>query len=151
MPDRALVGRCGMYCGSCPIYRAPRDKDEKKIFDISFRTRCTIDMIKCDGCGTADRFALSKSCIFRRCSSGRGLEHCSLCNEFPCDTLLGLYEDDMRSGGEARTNAEHIREVGVDKWMEEADARWRCKQCGAQIALDMKTCPACKADVRPGK
>jgi hypothetical protein len=148
MSDRTLVGRCGMYCGSCPIYRAPRDKDEKMIFDISFRTRCTIDMIKCDGCGTPDRFALSKNCIFRRCSKGRGIEHCSLCNEFPCETLLGLYEDDMRSMGEAEKNARRIKDTGIDKWLEEADSRWHCGQCGARIALDMGSCPGCKADIR---
>lgn len=149
MSDRALAGKCGMYCGSCPVHRASRDGDEKKIFELSFKTRCTIDMIKCEGCGTADRFALSKRCIFRRCALGRGLESCSMCNEFPCDSLQGLYEDDMRSKGEAEKNARRIREAGIDKWLEEAEARWQCKHCGSKLALDMKECPGCKSVVKP--
>ena len=99
-----------MYCGICPVYRAFHEGDENKTFDISFRTRCTIDMIKCEGCGTSDRFALSKGCTFRKCAKGRGLESCGLCKEFPCDTLLGLYDDDMRLKGEAEKNARRIRE-----------------------------------------
>ena len=144
MPDNALVGRCGMYCGSCPIYRASHDKDEKKTFELSFSTRCTIDMIKCEGCGTSDRFALSKGCIFRKCANGRSLSSCGLCQEFPCDTLPGLYEDDMRSRGDAEKNARRIREAGIEKWLEEAEARWSCGRCRGKIALDMKICPGCE-------
>lgn len=121
--------------------------DEKKVFDLSFSTRCTIDQIKCDGCGTSSRFVISKGCIFRRCATGRGLESCGLCHEFPCDTLLGLYEDEMRSKGEAEKNARRVREVGIDQWLEEAGARWRCKHCGRRVALDMKACPACESPI----
>lgn len=138
-----------MYCSSCPVYRAGHDKDEKRIFELSFSTRCTLDQIKCEGCGTKDRYALSKSCIFRRCSGGRGLESCGLCHEFPCDTIAGLYEDDLRAMGEAEKNARRLKEVGADKWLEEADARWRCKHCDSKIAADMKACHVCKALIVP--
>jgi Protein of unknown function (DUF3795) len=147
MSDKALVGRCGTFCGSCPIHRAGMDGDEKKIFELSFSTRCTLDMVRCGGCGTSDRFVLSNNCIFRKCAKGRDLESCSFCNDFPCDTLMGLYEDDTRSKGEAEKNARRIREIGVERWLEEADARWRCQHCGRNIALDMKSCPACKAPI----
>ncbi len=149
MSDRALAGRCGMYCGCCPIYRAAHDRDEKRIFEISFRTRCTIDRIQCEGCGTPNRFALSTGCIFRKCAAGRDLESCGDCPDFPCDTLQGLYEDDMRSKGEAEANARRIAEVGIDAWLDEAEARWRCEHCGCTIALDMKACPKCKSTIKP--
>jgi len=153
MPDRALAGKCGMYCGSCPIFRAACDADEKKIFELSFKTRCTIDLIKCEGCGTPDRFALSKGCTFRKCASGRGLDSCGQCPEFPCDTLLGLYEDDMRSKGEAEKNARRAAEIGVEKWLVEAEARWSCGRCGGKLALDTNTCRGCNNNfsVPPGE
>lgn len=147
MPEKALLGRCGTYCGSCPIHRAGLDGNEKKTFDIAFRTRCTLDMVRCGGCGTSDRFVLSKGCLFRKCAKGRGLESCGLCNDFPCDTLTGLYEDDNRAKGEAEKNARRIREVGVDLWLREADARWRCPHCGRPIAHDVKACSACKTPI----
>lgn len=60
-----------------------------------------------------------------------------------------LYGEDMRRQGEADKNAGRIKDVGVDKWLEEADARWRCKHCDSKIALDMKACRICKALILP--
>jgi Protein of unknown function (DUF3795) len=149
MSDRDFAGRCGMYCGSCPIYRASHDKDEKTAFELSFKTRCTLDQIKCEGCGTSDRFPLSKGCVFRKCAKSRDLESCGLCQDFPCDALAAFYGEDMRRNGEAENNARRIKEVGVDKWLEEADARWRCKHCDSKISLDAKACRICKALILP--
>jgi hypothetical protein len=145
MSEKDLVGRCGMFCGSCPMYRAGQDRDDAKIFELSFKTRCTMDLIRCKGCGTKDRFVLSRGCIFRKCANGRSLESCGLCAEFPCEALSGHYGDDMRGSGEAEKNARRVKEIGVGQWLAEADARWRCKGCGNKIALDMNACPVCKA------
>jgi len=149
MSDRDLAGRCGMYCGSCPIYRASHEKDEKAAFELSFKTRCTLDQIKCEGCGTSDRFPLSKGCVFRKCAKSRNLESCGLCQDFPCDALAAFYSEDMRRQGEAEKNARRIKELGVDKWLEEADVRWRCKHCDSKISLDAKACRVCKALILP--
>lgn len=132
-----------MYCGSCPMYRASHDNDEKTKFDLAFKTRCTIDHIKCEGCGSSDRFCLSEGCVFRSCAIEKGLGSCGLCKDFPCDMLEKLYEDDMRGRGEARKNAERVREAGIEKWLDEAEARWRCKHCDSKISLDMKACRIC--------
>lgn len=149
MSDRVLVGRCGMYCGSCPVYRASNDMDEKRAFELSFSTRCTIDQIKCEGCGSPDRFALCMRCVFRKCAEDRGLESCGLCPEFPCESLTRFYCEDRRRQGEAEKNARRIRDAGIDKWLDEADARWRCKHCDSKIAYDMKACRICKALILP--
>lgn len=149
MSDKNLAGRCGMYCGSCPMYRASHDMDEKSKLELSFKTRCTLDQIKCEGCGTSDRFVLSKGCIFRKCAAGRGLESCGLCQDFPCEALSYFYKDDMRSKGDAEKNARRIKEVGVDKWLDEMDARWRCKHCDSKVSLDAGVCRICKAIINP--
>jgi len=149
MSDRDLAGRCGMYCGSCPIYRASHDKDEKTLLELSFKTRCTLDQIRCEGCGTSDRFALSQGCIYRKCAKSRDLESCGLCQDFPCEALTAFYGEDMRRQGEAEKNARRIREIGIDKWLEESDARWRCKHCDSKISLDAKACRICKALILP--
>ena len=131
------------------MYRASHDRDEKRVFELSFSTRCTLDQIKCEGCGTSDRYVLSKVCIFRKCATGRGLESCGLCEEFPCESLKAFYEEDMRKQGEAEKNARCIKEVGIEKWLEESDSRWRCRHCDSKIALDMKACRICKAIINP--
>ncbi len=138
-----------MYCGSCPVYRASHDKDDKAILEISFKTRCTVDQVKCEGCGTSGRFPLSTGCVYRKCARGRGLEVCSQCQEFPCDALKGFDGEDMRKQAEAEKNARRMKEVGVDQWLEEADTRWRCKHCDSKISLDAKACRICKALIIP--
>jgi hypothetical protein len=145
MSDRDLVGRCGTYCGSCPVYRACHDMDEKRVLELSFSTRCTIGQVRCEGCGSPDRFVLGLKCAFRKCAEERGLESCGLCQDFPCESLCGFWEKDMRRDGEAEKNARRVREAGVDKWLDEADARWRCRHCDSKVALDMKACRICKA------
>jgi len=149
MSDKDLAGYCGMYCGSCPMYRASHDKDEKAAFELSFKTRCTVEQIKCEGCRTSDRFTLSKGCVFRKCAKGRGLESCSFCQDFPCESLTVFYKEDMRQQGEAEKNARRIKEIGIDKWLDEAEARWRCKHCDSKISLNAKACRICKALILP--
>lgn len=145
MSDRKLVGRCGIYCGSCPIYRASHDNDEKTRFNLSFSTRCTLDQIKCEGCGTSDRFALSKGCIYRKCANGRGLESCGECKDFPCEALQYFYDDGVNKVKEAPENAKRIKEIGIDKWLEEMDDKWRCKHCDSKLPSDAKSCRICGA------
>jgi len=146
-----LAGRCGLYCGSCPIYRATHDMDEKRLSELSSGTGCTVDQVRCEGCGNPDLFALSSGCAFRKCAADRGLVSCGLCQEFPCEPLAAFYATDPGMQGEAEKNARRIREAGIDKWLREADARWRCRHCDSKIALDMKACRICKALIHPPK
>lgn len=142
---RKLVGKCGIYCGSCPIYRAHHDGDEKTTFELAFSLRCTLDQIRCEGCGSADRFEISKGCIYRKCANGRGLEACAMCNEYPCESLSWFYEEGMGNQQEALDNSNRIRGAGLDLWLAEADARWRCRHCNSCIAVGMKSCHRCGA------
>ncbi|MFW6002369.1 MAG: DUF3795 domain-containing protein [archaeon] len=49
MTDKNLVGRCGLYCGACIIYRAYKDSEDlrKKIADDN---DCKPEYVKCEGC-----------------------------------------------------------------------------------------------------
>ncbi len=147
MAEMSLAGRCGMYCGSCPLYRASHDFDDKKVSELSASTGCAVDRVRCEGCGSADRFV--SSCAVRKCAEGKGLESCALCPEFPCEALEGFWNKDRMLRGEAAKNARRIREVGTDKWLGEMDARWRCRHCDSKTAHDMKACRVCKALINP--
>ena len=131
------------------MYRARHDMDEKRVFELSCSTRCTVDQVKCEGCGSADRFVLGDRCAFRKCAEDKGLESCGLCPEFPCESLAGFYHKERLQQGEAEKNARRIREAGIDKWLDEAETRWRCKHCDSKIASDMKACRICKALILP--
>ena len=50
--NKNLVGRCGLYCGACIIYRAYKDSDQLRQ-KIAEREKCKPQEIQCEGCQTA--------------------------------------------------------------------------------------------------
>ncbi len=66
------IGACGICCEYCPIYR----REEKR----------------CLGCEWSNE-QLRKSgyeiCAFWKCSKGKGVKCCFLCEEFPCQLHYG--------------------------------------------------------------
>lgn len=145
MSDKKLAGKCGVYCGSCPIYRASHDNDEKMKFDLSFSTRCTLDKIKCEGCGAPGRFILSEDCYFRKCADEKGGGSCGLCKDYPCEQLQYFYDDGIQKEKEAPVNTKRIKEIGLDRWLEEMDEKWRCKHCDSKLVHGAKSCRVCGA------
>ncbi len=145
MSDRNLAGRCGIYCGNCPVYLASHSSDDKAKFDFAFSTRCTLDQVKCEGCGSDDRFELSQGCTYRKCADDHGVGSCGECKEFPCASLQQLYDQDVDKWKDAPENANRIKEVGIDKWLEELEAKNRCKHCDSKLPPGEKSCRVCGA------
>lgn len=133
------------------MYRASHDKDEKAIFDLSFATRCTIDKIRCEGCGSGadDRFVLTNGCIYRRCAGGKGLESCAFCAEYPCESLSYLLEEGTDRIRDAQQNSKRMKEAGIDTWLDEAAKRWQCRKCGVQLSVGSESCKACGEPLKP--
>ena len=61
--DKALLGKCGFYCGACPSCRNG----------------------SCKGCGEGQSPGV---CFTRDCVMQKGLPFCGACAQFPCDTIL---------------------------------------------------------------
>lgn len=128
------MGPCGVYCGACPA------------FD---RT--------CLGCGSDDRQQKRSSkfsCKLRRCAfEEKDVDLCNECPEFPCKKLLDklprAHPGDPRFEYrvEVLENAERIRQVGVERWLEEQDARWTCPQCGGRVHFYHYRCSQCGIEV----
>ena len=51
MVNYALTGRCGLYCGSCMIYRAYKESGKLRSL-IAERADCRPEDIRCEGCQT---------------------------------------------------------------------------------------------------
>jgi hypothetical protein len=123
--------------------------DEKRAGELASDKGIGVGQVKCEGCGSEGRFAPSRECAIRECAEGHGLESCGLCPEFPCEALEEFLRADARIRGEARKNLRRVREAGVDKWLGEANVRWRCRHCDSKTAYDMKACRICKALINP--
>ena len=68
--DRALMGRCGAYCGAC---------------EWKEKTNCL-------GCQMAEGNMFWGECQVARCSIEKGIDHCGLCPDLPCSTLQEAFD-----------------------------------------------------------
>ena len=124
------MGPCGVYCGACPAF----DKT-------------------CKGCGSDDRQQkrTSKfSCKLRRCCfEVKDVDHCFQCDEYPCAKLLDKLprshpgDPRFRYRLEVLDNSERIKQVGVERWLEEQDTRWSCPKCGGRVHFYHYRCSQC--------
>jgi len=109
MPDKNLAPVCGLYCGTCE-YLGSRCPGCVAAMGKPFWTA----MMEIDVCPLHD-------C----CASRKQLEHCGLCDEFPCKIFLELSDPAMtdKEAEEsllARKNTLRRRkEVGTEKWLGE--------------------------------
>lgn len=91
------IGACGDWCGKCPHF--PHE---------------------CAGCSSK-----AGECRFPRCLAGRGLEHCGLCPQFPCQDLISFVPDDRLPKGYHIDSLRYRNQVGARKWLERYSQEWR--------------------------
>ena len=109
MSDLNYAPVCGIYCGSCRFLGT-----------------------ECKGCGCVEGKPFwaeqtpSKVCpLHDCCRNQKGLEHCGLCEEFPCKTFLGIRDPGMsdeefeESLRERQESLRRRTEVGTESWLRE--------------------------------
>nr|MDO8133846.1 DUF3795 domain-containing protein [Candidatus Njordarchaeum guaymaensis] len=96
--DPNLATPCGSYCGECEYYQ----------------NRCT-------GCGYIKGRPFWGECRFYSCVREKGVEHCGLCIDFPCNYYLSTFDPDRgqwrifyRAGQLA-----YRKKIGTKAWLEE--------------------------------
>jgi hypothetical protein len=142
MSDETLVGVCGLYCGTCPIYRMYKDEDTERLERAARETfHCKPEEIVCEGCHGPIECLWSPECRIRTCALERGLGSCCECSDLPCDEL-SAFSADRRDIPIA--NLRRVAEIGLEAWVAEQDARWRCPACGKPVDIYSETCRACR-------
>jgi hypothetical protein len=68
--DQAMMGMCGAYCAACGWK----------------------EKTGCPGCQAARGKMFWGECAVAACAIGKGLRHCGLCPEVPCETLQGYFD-----------------------------------------------------------
>ncbi|TET63574.1 DUF3795 domain-containing protein [Candidatus Bathyarchaeota archaeon] len=141
MVSYALVGRCGLYCGSCMIYRAYKESGKFRKL-IAERAKCRPEDIRCEGCQTVltegwnvEGQQWGKNCKIVRCLEAKGLKFCYECGTFPdCDKFREIYDSELRHGENLIENSKRIKAGEVKEWLEEEEKKWVCKKCGKPIS-----------------
>jgi len=145
MTDAALAGACGLYCGACPIYRMYKDQDTERLERAAREVfHCRPEDIRCEGCRGPLDDRWSPECRFAICTQERGVTFCYECADFPCKDLSAFSAD---RNDIPLTNLRRLAEAGLEVWLAEQDARWRCPACGKPVDIYSETCRACGAEL----
>lgn len=124
--DPALLGPCGIYCGSCDIRVACTTGDREAQQEIAdwlnqrYNAGCTAAEIRCGGCHGPPDVHWSVDCKVLKCATERGVTTCAECEDYAeCGTLESFY----RSGdyGKAKAVLARIHEIGLEAWIEEQE------------------------------
>jgi len=135
---------CGLYCGACEMLNAFRDgKQEEKAREWNLKP----EDIKCYGCKSGDLSSWCNECEFKSCAIKKSVEFCSECDEYPCKMLKNFQGDKAVHHSSVIRNSDRIRNVGVNKWLDEQAKRWSCPECGITSTWYRETCDECGAEL----
>ena len=96
--DLKLATPCGSFCGECRSFKEN----------------------KCAGCGYVKGKPFWGECRFYTCTNETNIEHCELCQEFPCDYYLSAY-DPSEGVWRAIYRAGQLvyrEKIGTDAWLQ---------------------------------
>ncbi len=82
-----LAAPCGLFCGSCPLYKAWQDPEFHKT--LAEKMKVPPEKAKCPGCRPASGSVtpIGETCQTYRCAQEKQVSFCYQCNAFPCHKL----------------------------------------------------------------
>jgi len=133
--DLSQVTYCGLYCGLCAQRnRIPlrgqelRDAMQKEGWHLwgqnvpgfpEFWTFLNGLVDSGPSCSCRGGTGGPPFCGIRKCASERGVEICPFCDDYPCERILCLAKGYVTM----LADAEHMKEVGIDTWIQEQEKR----------------------------
>jgi len=147
MTNIALVGRCGLYCGACGIYRAYKDggillEQTAQHFGIK------PEVVRCEGCQVLTPQCWGSDCQIVQCLVAKRLDFCNQCEEYAaggCEKFAELAQRYARRGVDLRANLGMIAAGQVEEWLAEQEERWRCPTCARPVSCYEDECHWCGA------
>ena len=91
--EKKIFSRCGNRCDLCLVYRPNVEKNDRRaeICKVFSKTMPGYnpdpDTTICDGCSSGDTncVLLFGECETRKCVTGKGIDHCGYCDQYPCE------------------------------------------------------------------
>jgi len=127
-PD--LIAPCGMNCALCISHFGFIMSGEKRESCPGCRIRnknCTWVKKGCDN--------LSKGLV----------KFCYECEKFPCERLKKLDSSYRKKYGMSMVdNLKKIEKIGIKKFVESEEKKWKCPNCDGLICVHTKKCYNCK-------
>ena len=145
MPDPNLIGRCGLYCGACSIYRAYKDGREYQE-TIAARFDCQPEQVRCDGCQVLTEDCWGNGCKIVACLRSHGYKSCYECPAFTnetCAKYADLANAYAKRGVNPAANLRAIQRGQADEWLDAQEQHWRCTSCQRPISVWDDACRWC--------
>jgi hypothetical protein len=144
---KALIGRCGLYCGACVIYRAERDDPELRK-RIAKNVDCPPEKVRCRGCGALTPDCWGYECRIVICLNERQYRYCYECLEYEdksCEKFESLSKGYLENDGvDLRKDLAMIKAGRTDEWLKIMVERYSCPACGRPVSVGSKKCPHCE-------
>ena len=130
LTETRLIAPCGMNCSICRAYLRKRNK--------------------CTGCrGENKNKPISRvTCKIKTCEilAKNSFSFCFACDSFPCPEINRLDKRYRTKYFMSMVeNLENIKEIGLEKFLENEKIRWACPECGGTICVHTGECSCCGA------
>jgi hypothetical protein len=152
LANRKLLGRCGLYCGACGIYRAYKDGGEYRQ-RLATAFKCPPEKVRCEGCQVLTPECWGTDCKLVRCLNAKGLQFCHECSDYEnhtCEQFEKFSKDYLTEDGvDLRANLSRIKTGDIDAWLKESEEKFRCSYCGKPLPTSSfrKKCYHCGQDL----
>lgn len=148
------MGRCGLYCGACVIYRAHKDGGEY-LKRVAEHFKCPPEKVQCEGCMVLTPDCWGYNCKIVKCLISKGLEFCYQCNEYRngiCEKFEKLAKGYLDDGEDIRANLERIKKGETEEWLRESKELYKCAVCGKPLPVSRikRNCYHCGANLSKG-
>jgi len=140
-----LIGRCGLYCGACPVYLSRFEDGEFRI-RVAEAWGISVDRCDCDGCGKPKSNSPCADCKILVCLDDKNIRTCYECESFDredCENFERTYRICLEQSIDLRQNLERLYSSGNEKWIERNAQVYVCKACGARIPWGFAQCQRC--------
>lgn len=131
---------CGLYCGACCSFIS---KEKLDGVQSALEMRTEADEQPCNGCNDDGQ----SSCEFVVCNKEHGTECCAFCSEFPCPMIEKFSVEEWEHHQVVLDNLRRIKEIGVDRWLEEQAKYWQCPTCGCRTQWYQEKCTRCGGEI----
>ena len=96
---------CGLNCGLCPRYH-------------------TVGTSKCPGCAGEGFSAVHPSCGVLSCCLRKDIDHCALCDAYPCKKYDGAdLSDSFMTHKNQLTDLERVKRIGIEAYKAELNEK----------------------------
>jgi hypothetical protein len=155
--NKALMAPCGLYCGTCGVYIATRDANEKFRSVMANLYGTKPEETECLGCmqpDPAEKIYLACSiCTIRHCVKTKGYYSCHQCQDWPCSMITnfgfatGVRVMERTIPVWRAKVAEYGDRKGSVEWARAECERYHCSSCGQPLFRGAQRCRACKKQV----